>query len=565
MFRRFSERINLYTHGCSQDFEKGECYRYGRYVKPNRNRAKFFYTKAAKNGHAEAYTKLGEFYGEDENVPQALKCYLYGAMRGSKTAGQYLIEYAGNENLTARYYLGMVFEERQNWEQAEQWYKESIGKNFVVAMHRLGKLYHDDRLAPDQHVVIQKNIATEIDWYQKGIENGCAYALNAFVELAKVETQAALLLGKMYVEGKGCITKNLGKAIDAYKQASKLDSVEAFYQVGICYEQANDIPHHLNQACFYYCEASKRKHPQSLTAMETLVARSENTALIASLAEFYYQHLNELERAAELYKKAADQGYSFASLTIQRLVNTDSEFAYLIARLYEKEDPQKSMRYYAIAMRHKHQEAATYLKELVEAATYLKELGQEENVEAMYAASEYHHHRGELLDAAKLCMQAAEQGHVLAANYLKDTSFDAENCFVIASLYEEGEEVSQNMPQAFAFYIRAGQLGHTEAAFHLGQLYQVDYPGVQRDIEKAFQYYLQAARASARQQEALVSLERLGNEVSAELQRKFGELYEVLQNHEKAKFWYQTAADVGDVLAQRRLEDYKKPYGPMRR
>jgi len=546
--------------------------------------AKSFYIKAAKAGKAEAYIKLGEFCVEERENSQALKMYLAGAMQGNDEAVEKLKAFAAQKNNTAQYYLGLIFEQRQQWQQAQEWYEGSIlitGEDqYVIAMHRLGQLYQIDRRSSTDEIIIQKDITKTLEWYQKGIEQGCAHSLNALIELAKTELYAAELLAQMCVDGKGCITKNLKKAIKYYEQASELGSTEANYQLGICYEKASDIPDHSIQAFHSYSVAAKKDHQQALPALEKLVQTVQQVSLMIDLAELYYRAFSHIEKATQWYKKAIDRDEAAALSKLNQIAVEDAGFAYRFAKLYESENLQRATIYYAIARRQGHHEATTQLQILLE----------KDSAEAQYAvAYEYHHPRGELLEAAKLCMQAAEQNNPLAKRYLKNTPFSVEVCLTIASLYEEGKLVKKNMEQAFDFYIRASDLGNTDAAFHLGDLYRNDQLGVKKDLKKSLHYYKRASdlgsveaayqaglcyeedpneadnftkafdyyliAAKQKHEKALAALTRLTEESqNAKFAYQLAEFYYQNRNEiQLAAKWHKQAIDHGSAIAKSKL------------
>ena len=95
-------------------------------------------------------------------------------------------------------------------------------------------------------------------------------------------------------------------------------------------------------------------------------------------------------------------------------------------------------------------------------------------------------------------------------------------------------------------YQKASQLGDPDAFLYLGQFYQVEHPGVQKDLEIAFNFYLQAAQRG--QLEALSPLDRLGEEVSAENQWALSKFYgRFFNDNEKANYWRNQAQEAENL------------------
>ncbi|MCC5792429.1 MAG: hypothetical protein JJT82_07475 [Legionellaceae bacterium] len=79
-----------------------------------------------------------------------------------------------------------------------------------------------------------------------------------------------------------------------------------------------------------------------------------------------------------------------------------------------------------------------------------------------------------------------------------------------------------------------------DAMMKLGNYYQVDH---KKDDSRAFDAYLKAAQQGG--EEALIPLERLGEEMGTDKQLLLSELYKtVFKNDEKAKYWQEKAAEL---------------------
>jgi len=82
-----------------------------------------------------------------------------------------------------------------------------------------------------------------------------------------------------------------------------------------------------------------------------------------------------------------------------------------------------------------------------------------------------------------------------------------------------------------------------EAMMKLGNYHQVDQ---KKDPSIAFDCYLKAAQLGG--EDALIPLERLGEEMSAEKQLLLSELYKtVFKNNEKANYWQEKATELAKL------------------
>jgi hypothetical protein len=83
-----------------------------------------------------------------------------------------------------------------------------------------------------------------------------------------------------------------------------------------------------------------------------------------------------------------------------------------------------------------------------------------------------------------------------------------------------------------------------QARIELAQSFEIMLNGTKRDPVAAFNIYLEVAKEGSK--EALVPLERLGEEVPAEQQLKLSDLYLFFKNDAKANYWNNKAQEVAN-------------------
>ncbi|MFA5959813.1 MAG: ankyrin repeat domain-containing protein [Tatlockia sp.] len=216
----------------------------------------------------------------------------------------------------------------------------------------------------------------------------------------------------------------------------------------------------------------------------------------------------------------------------QRIAFATNEIvSYLTGKAFEEDnDLQAACAHYSIAIQSDYYLAFQALERLAFAGIS----------EAQYAlALNYYHRKNDRTSAIGWCLLAAEQEHVNAQTYLLETPFYAEQYLLIAKKYDQGMGVRKNTPSAILFYEKAYVFNNKEAAFRLGQLYQLTPQGV----KKAFHCYMKAATLG--HYEALSPLERLAEDLSARKQHALSQLYcSFFPNQEKATFWHNKALEV---------------------
>lgn len=85
----------------------------------------------------------------------------------------------------------------------------------------------------------------------------------------------------------------------------------------------------------------------------------------------------------------------------------------------------------------------------------------------------------------------------------------------MAQMYENGWWVDQDIGLAKNFYEIAGDDGYILGWYHLGQLYEKDFPGTPKDIDMAVEWYIKAAQLGHTQSRTkLAELGRLPPELA---------------------------------------------------
>ena len=271
------------------------------------------------------------------------------------------------------------------------------------------------------------------------------------------------------------------------------------------------------------------------------------------------------EKPFELFQQAAKQGHA------------DAQFRVGLHFLTEKqagEDPKKAIDWLTKAGKQGHADAQLLLgryfaeseKDLKTACSLFIQAAEKNNSEALNLAGDcYKNGTGGLRKnyqmAFKLYLQAAECGSAVAqfkvAEWYRSGSGGvvqsddealrwfrraAEQDFppaisAMGYCYGKGKGVEKNAIEAIEWYRRAAEMKHPEAYRQLGYCYESGFGGVEKDVQKAFSLYLQAAELGDSDAQFVVAL-------------KFKDGVGVAKNLEESFAWMKKAADQGKFEAQ---------------
>ena len=163
-----------------------------------------WFEKAARQGHAEAQTNIGECYKEG-----------LGVERNTQQAFYWFNEAAKKGVARARYYMGECYENGEgickNFVKAEEYYRKAANQEYAEAQYRLGRCYELGKGVDNN-----KNMAAI--WYEKAAKQG--------------HIEAQYYLGKYYES-----RELWGSAIESYQKPAEQGDAEVQYRLGRCYEK----------------------------------------------------------------------------------------------------------------------------------------------------------------------------------------------------------------------------------------------------------------------------------------------------------------------------------------
>ena len=464
---RFFEMAARKEHREAQRY-LAECFHNGQGVAKDRNKAVFWYEKAAALGDADARCMLGVIYASTDKEKSLSFFRAAGNHPGA------LLALAVYKKDTAR---------------LKELFKSCPEKT----------LRKFEPLFSDAHFLLGKEAYKQ----QKTVE--------AFVHFSKItsltDPEAQLFLGDVFASRGDEVSLHL--AFVWYQKAAAGNSKTALYKLGLCFFNGKGTPQDKAKALGYLRKAAAQNSTEALylcgkilndKALLEKAAASGHREAQFTLARAYASS-RESVKAFSWYRQAALQGHPEAQLLLAG--------CYADAAGTEK-DMKKAEEWYLKAAENGSVQAQFALAQIYERTPdgmekakewYLK-AAENGSVQAQFALAGFY-------------LQL--ENYALAAHFLRkinDKEANAQACFLLAQLlYSGGKGLMQDQTEAEKYFLKAAQMKHVEAMFMLGTIY---YNAVPADYGKAFRYFHEAALlGDAKAQFNLYVCYRLGRGVAA--------------------------------------------------
>jgi len=219
-------------------FQMGDLFMTGHGVARDPAAAAGWYRAAAQQGHAVAAGNLGVLYANGWGVPQsdveAVNWFQMAANAGA--AG-------GENNLGAMYIAGRGV--AQSDALGAKWVSSAAQLGVPEAQYALGTLYANGRGVP-------RDDAQAVKWLKAAAAQGYA--------------PAQLVLGRMYVAGAG-VPRDYPEAMRNFRSA---DTPEAWYQLGLMYQQGLGVVASDSEATVWWLKAAQHGSAEAQYAIGRL-------------------------------------------------------------------------------------------------------------------------------------------------------------------------------------------------------------------------------------------------------------------------------------------------------
>lgn len=400
------------------------------------------------------------------------------------------------------YYTGKHV--KKNYSQAYEWWKKASLKSNVSAIANLGICYQLGR-------GVERDSVDAIRLYEKSIKEGNSRLLSQRTKNASKSAFDAMLVGNCYEYGVG-VKKNYDKAAGFYAQAALMGSVEGMRQAGLCYLNAKDnakalsyfekgaakedlsseywagkmllgkmnVPTNKQQAVVYLLKAAEGGMAAAQIEIGTLYAKGNGvTKNLTQAAEWYRKSAFQgspkgMWNYGNILKDAKDYDQALFWMSEAATQGYQRAFKNMVAKLDSVgSDPflnyVRGMRYYLVDGKMK--DANVQFKKVEKAKI------EEGNImRSVILASK----RNEKPNANKAAKELE-----------KFASTNSEASFYLATLYETGNGVAQNMARAIELYHKASDMDYGKAQCYLADIYY-EGRGVDKDLITAVTLYQKA-------------------------------------------------------------------------
>jgi len=353
--------------------------------------------------------------------------------------------------------------------QVEQLKQEANNGNLAAAFE-LGKMLINGTNT-------EKDLTNGISWIEKAANGGHAKAME--------------YMGFLYETGPG-VEPSLTKALDWYQKSYKAGNTNVISQI-------NKIKDSLALEKARQDEEIEKQHQEAIKK-ETLEIYNEGVRLASGDGT-----QQDLSKAAELFKKAAERGFGPAQYNLAMLLLTGSgveknvvEAERLLKLAADQDYPEAQ---YSLAV--------LYAKGEIDGKPDFKKAAEWAEKAAAHGKAEAQYNLGILYatghgvpqddaKAAEWFKKAAEQGHPIAQSNL-------------GVFYVKGRGVKQDFKEALKWFLLAAEQGNPVAQYNLGIFYQKGQ-GVDRDPAEAYKWTLLAAEQG--DQDAIQNRDYLAMELS---------------------------------------------------
>ncbi|MBP9727454.1 MAG: sel1 repeat family protein, partial [Gammaproteobacteria bacterium] len=406
-------------------YSQAECYREGRLVTASERRALALYHRAAEEGDARAYFRLGQHEQAHLRWNSAFELFLQAGLRGNNDVIAWLDTLVSQNNAEAALVLGKITQYKRQYDQAIQSYTKAHELNHPDGMFYFGKMYSNLTNTQTRGIDITNR-------YRDSARLGSKHGLNELLLLSASNGKASLHLAQMYELGE-VVHKNLLKAIELYEKSSQQNCSDATYYLAELYARGTqEVAVDISKACRYYLIASQQGQPSAISSWRALAQRGSAEAQYRLGYDYYrtlslgsrnYSTQYDIPNAVTWCVKAEIQGHASAAAYLSGKFTAEIFWKianeYVSSTLNVERCQQKAVEYGMKASDLGFKEASRYLAELFyEGSASIQQ---------------------DVIKSFNYLVTATKQGDSSALNILASyaTAGDKEAQFVLAEYYRE--------------------------------------------------------------------------------------------------------------------------------
>ena len=404
-----------------------------------------------------------------------------------------------------------------DFKKAEQLLLSESQRGNVLAVYDLGKLYSTDKLG-------EKNEEMSIAKYTQALQGFLQIEPNS----KKIKPYIQYRIGKMFCYGLGT-EQDYQKAFEWFERSAKQKNKFAQFSLANLYYYGSGIEKDLSQAFLWYQRASSQGQPYAAYSIAQMYRYGEYVTKDNDTAQRYYQQALSAFLKIESDDMANDDLFYKLGQMFKLGLGTDSDVTKAIEyfRRSAEMNNKNGLFEYGKALligEHIPQNTDSAVK-LLEKAVKLKNRNAKRFLALEYISGE--HLEQDIEKGIALLTECADSGDVIA-------------CYRLGKIYLQGEIMPQNLDKAEKYLLLAEDSEYAQYALAKLYLQEEKY-----DIQKAVNYFENCA---AKNHWASYQLGRIYLFGAKDIER----------DKEKAVEWFTKSANDGNEYAQDLLENMER-------
>ena len=387
----------------------------------------------------------------------------------------------------------------------------------VLAVYDLGKLYSTDKLG-------ERNEETSIAKYTRALQGFLQIEPNS----KKLNPYVQYRIGKMFCYGLGT-EQDYEKAFEWFERSAKQKNKFAQFSLANLYYYGSGVEKDLSQAFLWYQRSSSQGQPYAAYSIAQMYRYGEYVTKDNDTAQRYYQQALSGFLKIESDDMANDDLFYKLGQMFNLGLGTDSDVTKAIKyfkRSAEMNNKNGFFEYGKALLTGEHipQDTDSAVK-LLEKAVKLKNINSKRFLALEYISGE--HLEQDIEKGIALLTECADSGDVIAS-------------YRLGKIYLQGEIMPQNLDKAEKYLLLAEDSEYTQYALAKLYLQEEKY-----DIQKAVNYFENCA---AKNHWASYQLGRIYLFGAKDIER----------DKEKAVEWFTKSANDGNEYAQAMLDNISK-------
>lgn len=404
-----------------------------------------------------------------------------------------------------------------DFKKAEQILLSESQRGNVLAVYDLGKLYSTDKLG-------ERNEEMSIAKYTQALQGFLQIEPNS----KKIKPYIQYRIGKMFCYGLGT-EQDYEKAFEWFERSAKQKNKFAQFSLANLYYYGNGVEKDLSQAFLWYQRSSSQGQPYAAYYIAQMYRYGEYVTKDNDTAQRYYQQALSGFLKIESDDMADDDLFYKLGQMFKLGLGTDSDVTKAIEyfRRSAEMNNKNGLFEYGKALligEHIPQNTDSAVK-LLEKAVKLKNSNAKRFLALEYISGE--HLEQDIEKGIALLTECADSGDVIA-------------CYRLGKIYLQGEIMPQNLDKAEKYLLLAENSEYTQYALAKLYLQEEKY-----DIQKAVNYFENCA---AKNHWASYQLGRIYLFGAKDIER----------DKEKAVEWFTKSANDGNEYAQDLLENMER-------